>query len=195
MHGNYGGKKSAAQHEPSEVEGFALAVGCAMFWCKLRDSTNPIFFRVIAEEVKRAEATQQVWSREEMKQLFHNKVLCGIGQDGVKRHIQRFFAGADAEKRDELARDFVGSIIFRYLATAEAGVDHESALALARKANLNEILTNKVLGGSAKWQVEHFIEADVWRACGEQAGIKEVAVKFMTLLACNARGENAEPPF
>ena len=42
LHRNKGGAKSK-RAEPSEKEGMGLAVGAAMLWCKLRDSTSGAF--------------------------------------------------------------------------------------------------------------------------------------------------------
>ena len=52
LHRNKGGAKSK-RAEPSEKEGMGLAVGAAMLWCKLRDSSSGAFFPKISEEVKR----------------------------------------------------------------------------------------------------------------------------------------------
>ena len=42
LHRNKGGA-SSKRAEPSEKEGMGLAVGAAMLWCKLRDSTSGAF--------------------------------------------------------------------------------------------------------------------------------------------------------
>ena len=74
---------------PSEAEAFALNVGTAMHWALRRSSNNPSFFKLVASEVKRTEATAQDWDHDEMVRLFHNKTLCGIGQGGFKTYLQR----------------------------------------------------------------------------------------------------------
>ena len=89
LHGNKGGKKSTVTHVPSEAEAFALNVGTAMHWALRRSSNNPSFFKLVASEVKRTEATAQDWDHDEMVHLFHNKTLCGIGQGGFKTYLQR----------------------------------------------------------------------------------------------------------
>eukprot|EP00966_Prymnesium_polylepis_P029031 673159-Prymnesium_polylepis.1 len=154
---------------------------------------NPSFYKNIAEEVRRAESTLQVWSHEEMIDLFHEKVFCGIGQKGLQNYMQRTFAGKDKAAREAEAEDFVESVIYRFLATADAGVDADAARALARKANLDDVLQNKVLGGRPSWTIEKFISHEVWESCGEQAGMREVSIKFMTLVACKARDTPLNP--
>ena len=57
LHGRFGGKRTKKQHVPAESEAFALAVGCAMNWCKLRNSTHPDFFTLVAQKVKELEGT------------------------------------------------------------------------------------------------------------------------------------------
>ena len=54
LHNRHGGKVTQRTNVPSESEGLALAVGCALFWCKVRDSTHSDFFSTIAFEVNRA---------------------------------------------------------------------------------------------------------------------------------------------
>ena len=44
LHNRHGGKVTQRTNVPSESEGLALAVGCALFWCKVRDSTHSDFF-------------------------------------------------------------------------------------------------------------------------------------------------------
>ena len=50
LHRNKGGAKSK-RAEPSEKEGMGLAVGAAMLWCKLRDSSSGAFFPKISEDM------------------------------------------------------------------------------------------------------------------------------------------------
>ena len=71
-------------------------MGSALLWTKLRDSTHPEFWTDIAHRVKDAEGTQQTWTTEEMISFFHNKVLNGIGQEGLQLYLQRRFKGEDA---------------------------------------------------------------------------------------------------
>ena len=57
LHRSKGGP-TCEHTEPTEREGFALAVGAAMQWTKLRDSSNPMFFTSISEAVRRCEGTE-----------------------------------------------------------------------------------------------------------------------------------------
>mmetsp|Transcript_15537 Transcript_15537/g.39448 ORF Transcript_15537/g.39448 Transcript_15537/m.39448 type:complete len:191 (+) Transcript_15537:7-579(+) len=120
LHGNKGGRKSKKTHVPSESEGFALTVGCAMHWAFRRSSANPMFFSNVAKEVKDAEATEQNWDHAEVVDLFHEKVLCGVGQKALTRYLQKSYARKTVS-HDEWAQEFVGSVIYRFLATADAG--------------------------------------------------------------------------
>ena len=187
LHGRFGGKRSKKLHQPAESEGFALAVGCAMHWCKLRNSAHPDFFKLVAEKAKELECTLQSWSNSEVAEFFHERVLCGIGQVGLKQYIQREFAGKDAAARDAAAKEFIGCIIYRFLATAKAGVDPDEAMKLAKKANLEELLHCKIIGGKSEWNVEDFIDSRVWQVCGEQVGLQTVSIKFMTLVCAGAK--------
>ena len=60
------GGKTCSKRLPSDAEGLALAVGTAMQWVKLRDCSNPQFFRNVASECKRLKCTPSVWTHEEM---------------------------------------------------------------------------------------------------------------------------------
>ena len=71
--------------------------------------------------------------------------------------------------------EFVESVIYRYLSTATAGVDFNKAMQLAEKAQLDEILSSKVLGGKRSWDAATFIAEDVWDTCGGQGGLQAVA--------------------
>ena len=74
LHRNKGGAKSK-RAEPSEKEGMGLAVGAAMLWCKLRDSTSGAFFTKIAEEVKRCMDGDRTFSKEDMVHFVQNKLF------------------------------------------------------------------------------------------------------------------------
>ena len=54
LHLAKGGAKQSKFIEPTQREGLALAVGAAMQWSKLRDSSNPMFFKSIADAVNEA---------------------------------------------------------------------------------------------------------------------------------------------
>jgi hypothetical protein len=192
LHGNKGGRKSTSTHVPSESEAFALVTGCAMHWALRRSSDNPAFFKLVAEEVERTEATLQDWSHDEMKILFHDKMLNGIGQKGFKTHLQRDYGRKDVD-HEVWARNVVESVMYRFLATADGGSDHVEAMKLAHKAKLDEVLQLKRLSGYPSWKAEDFINAEVWTACGEQAGLQSVSIKFLTLIACGARTPPLNP--
>ena len=192
LHGRFGGKKTTKQHVPAESEALALAVGCAMHWCKLRNSAHPDFFTLVAQKVKELEGTLQSWSHSELVDLFHEKVLSGIGQGtskkgGLKHYLQREFANKDQAARDEAAKEFVQCLIYRFLATAKAGVDFDEAMKLAQKANLQDVLQCKIIGGKSEWRLEDFIQREVWEACGEQVGMQEVSIKFMTVVCAGSK--------
>ena len=53
LHRHTGGKPNGRAHHPSESEDFGLAIGGALQWAKLRDSSSKQFFPAIANEVKR----------------------------------------------------------------------------------------------------------------------------------------------
>jgi hypothetical protein len=186
LHGHKGGVKSTMRM-PCESEAFALTVGTAMLWAKLRNSDNPTFFDLVADEVQRAESTMTKWTAQEMKTLFHNRIFCGIGQKGLKLYMQRLVAGKTETERHNLLEDFIGNVIYRFLATADAGTDAETSLALATKANLDDVLQCKKLGGKPGWRAANFIQQETWDNCGEQSGLAEVAIKFLTMVACKAR--------
>ena len=81
LHRNKGGAKSK-RAEPSEKEGMGLAVGAAMLWCKLRDSSSGAFFPKISEEVKRCMEGDRDFSKEDMVldmvHFVQNKIFGGI---------------------------------------------------------------------------------------------------------------------
>ena len=87
LHRNRGGA-SSKRAEPSEKEGMGLAVGAAMLWCKLRDSTSGAFFTKIAEEVKRCMDGDRTFSKEDMVHFVQNKLFGGIPQYAVERWIR-----------------------------------------------------------------------------------------------------------
>ena len=75
LHGRYGGKQSKVAHEPSEAEALALVGGCALHWCKWRNSNSSDFFELVTKKVKELEGSSQLWGRQEMVRLFHNRCL------------------------------------------------------------------------------------------------------------------------
>jgi hypothetical protein len=160
LYGGVGGKKSRFTHVPSEVEGFGLTVACAMQWVHLRNSAHPDFFSIVAQEVKSIECTHQMWAREELKRMFHDCVLGGICQNALKLYLQRKFKKTTTkEERLAVQKDFVQNIIFRFMATAKAGIDHDAALVLAGKSQLGAILQSRVLGGRPAWDVSTMMPA------------------------------------
>ena len=143
--------------------------------CKAQDSSHEDFFTLVSDVALNAEATSQPWSRDELKHLFHDRVLCGIGQKALRFHLRRQFLKAGLTGGEQVTIEFVESVIYRYLSTATAGVDFNKAMQLAEKAQLDEILSSKVLGGKRSWDAATFIAEDVWDTCGGQGGLQAVA--------------------
>ena len=98
LHRNKGGAKSK-RAEPSEKEGMGLAVGAAMLWCKLRDSSSGAFFPKISEEVKRCMEGDRDFSKEDMVHFVQNKIFGGDKCYGDKpvREIFKAILGAQAD--------------------------------------------------------------------------------------------------
>ena len=61
-----GGGKASKLRIPSEREGFALAVGCAMLWIHLLDCSSRAFFQTVANGVKDVGGTEYAWSDNEV---------------------------------------------------------------------------------------------------------------------------------
>ena len=97
LHRNKGGAKSK-RAEPSEKEGMGLAVGAAMLWCKLRDSSSGAFFPKISEEVKRCMEGDRDFSKEDMVHFVQNKIFGGIPQYAVERWIQYACLGKEGDE-------------------------------------------------------------------------------------------------
>ena len=53
----------------------------------------------VAKEVKDAEGTLRDWDHTEMAAFFHERVLCGIGQKGFKKYLQRDYARKTVEHK------------------------------------------------------------------------------------------------
>ena len=128
-----GGKKCAVRL-PSEAEGLALAVAAAMLWAKLRTSANPVFFDTIASECKRLKCTPSVWTRSEMVYFVHQKVFNTIPQEGLENYLTRKMSFVKKEERAQFFQEFVESVLYKYLATVDAGRDSDAAMELAREA-------------------------------------------------------------
>ena len=88
--GSKGHKQSKlARFLPSEREGVGLAVGSALLWCKLRDSSSASFFTKITDEVSRCMESDRTFSREVVKHFVQNGIFGGIPQYAVEKWIQR----------------------------------------------------------------------------------------------------------
>ena len=181
------GARKSKHTLPNEREGFALAVGASMQWSKLRDSSNPMFFHNIVEEVKRCEGTERDWSKEQMVHFVQAKLFGGIPQYAVEKWIQSEFLGKRGDEITEHRKALIEVFIYRYLASVDSGVDSTSALALAEKAHIQEVLQCKGLGGRADWVVEDFISEEVWNDLGGKAGLKAQSKKLLTLIAAAGR--------
>lgn len=189
LHRGSGGKR--CQHtEPTEREGFALAVGSIMQWSKLRDSCNPNFFPSIACAVKRCEGTERDWDKDDIIFFVQQRLFGGIPQYAVETWIQREFMGIKGTELVAKRADVIQNFMYKYLATVDSGVDHESAMKLANKANIDSVLKCPELGGRAEWKVEDFLDEEAWDVCGGKAGLKGVAKKLLTFVA--ARGRKAK---
>jgi hypothetical protein len=170
-----GGKKSAVR-TPSEAEGFALAVASGMQWARIRSAMNKMFFVDIATECKRLKCTPSEWSNAEMTFFVQQKVFNSIPQEGLEMYFTRKFTYEKAERRAELFRVFVESVMYKYLATVEAGRDYEAAVELAREAKLEKVLQSEALGGKPDWSLDDFLDvrrsqtiergASSWFYCG-----------------------------
>ena len=152
---------------------------------------NRMFFVDIAAECKRLKCTPSVWSNEEMTFFVQQKVFNSIPQEGLETYFARKFTYEKAERRAELFREFVESVMYKYLATVEAGRDYEAAVELAREAKLEKVLQSEALGGKAEWSLADFLDETVWHECGGQTGLKEISKKFLTLIV--AGGQKAKP--
>ena len=97
------GARKSKHTLPNEREGFALAVGASMQWSKLRDSSNPMFFHNIVEEVKRCEGTERDWSKEQLVHFVQAKLFGfgGIPQYAVEKWIQSEFLGKRGDEITE----------------------------------------------------------------------------------------------
>lgn len=50
--------------------------------------------------------------------------------------------------------------MYRYLASVESGVDYDSALALAKKARVEDVLQCTRLGGKRDWTLADFLDEE-----------------------------------
>ena len=107
-------------------------------------------------------------------------LFCSITQIGLENYLQREFRGKDKEGRIALTKAFVQSVIYRYLASVESGVDYDEAKKLAEKARIEEVLQCTKLGGKREWKLDEFLDEDVWEELGGKAGLREQAIKFLT---------------
>eukprot|EP00966_Prymnesium_polylepis_P299663 6924880-Prymnesium_polylepis.1 len=193
LHGGKGGKQSA-RVEPTEREGLALAVGAAMQWSRLHESSNKMFFTSIAVAVKGCDGTERDWRDEDLKFFVMQRLFGGIPQYAVETWIQREFMGVKGSEALKLKRaDVIQNFLYKYLSTVDAGVDYETALELAGKANIAELLACKALGGYQDWTLEEFLDREPWDMLGGKAGLKEQSKKLLTLVAAAGRKINGQP--
>ena len=82
-------------------------------------------------------------------------------------------------------------VIYKYLATVDSGRDPDAAMNLAVQCKLLKVLRNEAFGGCEEWTLEDFIDPAAWKMCGGQAGMREAARKFITLIA--AGGQKSKP--
>ena len=193
LHRGKGGAKQSKFIEPTQREGLALAVGAAMQWSKLRDSSNPMFFKSIAEAVKRCEGTERDWRDEDIKFFVQQRVFGGIPQYAVEAWIQREFRGVKGAEIQVKRADVVQNFMYKYLATIDAGVDYESARELAVKANITELLQCREMGGCTQWTLDEFLLGEPWDELGGKAGLKAQSKKLLTLVAAAGRKFNGQP--
>ena len=113
LHRSKGGK-ACQRVEPSEREGFGLAVGAAMQWSKLRDSTNPQFFPSIAAAVKDCEGTERNWVKDDISFFVQQRLFGGIPQYAVEKWIQREFMGVKGSDLVAKRRDVIEQFIYKY---------------------------------------------------------------------------------
>ena len=193
LHRAKGAGKQSRFVEPSQREGFALTVGAIMQWSRLRDCSNPMFFTNMVQAVKDCEGTERNWQEDDIKFFVTQRVFGGIPQYAVEQWIQRAFMGikgpAIVTKRAEIIENF----IYKYLSTVDAGVGYEEAHELGVKANIDEILRCKALGGHPEWSLTHFLSREPWDEVGGKAGLKVVAKKLLTLVAAGGRKHNGQP--
>lgn len=187
LHRAKGGGKQCKFVEPTQREGLALSVGAAMQWSKLRDSCNPNFFKSIADAVKRCEGTERDWSNEDLKFFVMQRLFGGIPQYAVETWIQREFLGVKGADIQVKRADVIQNFMYKYLASIDAGVDYESARELAMKANINELLQCRDMGGCTQWTLDEFLLPEPWDELGGKAGLKVSSKKLLTLVAAAGR--------
>ena len=192
LHRSKGGP-NCEHTEPTEREGFALAVGAVMQWTKLRDSSNPMFFTSISEAVRRCEGTERCWSNTDMTFFVMQRLFGGIPQYAVEKWIQHEFMGVKGKEAIlEKRFDVISSFAYKYLSTVNSGVDFTAASELAEKANVSAVLRSTELGGCGEFTVEQLIEADVWDINGGKAGLKEKSKELLTMIAARGRKINGQ---
>ena len=115
------GARKSKHTLPNEREVFALAVGASMQWSKLRDSSNPMFFHNIVEEVKRCEGTERDWSKEQMVHFVQAKLFGGIPQYAVEKWIQSEFLGKRGDEITEHRKAIIEERRLWYACAGAAG--------------------------------------------------------------------------
>ena len=196
IHGSKGHKQSKlAQFLPSEREGVGLAVGSALLWCKLRDSSSASFFTKITDEVTRCMESDRTFSKEVMKHFVQNVIFGGIPQYAVEKWIQRECVLKQGDELVQFTKDTVENFLYRYLASVESGVGYDEAKDLCEKANLGEILRCKKLGGRSEWTLDDFLSRSIWTDLGGKAGIKQQSKTLLTIIAAAGRKDGPINPF
>jgi hypothetical protein len=66
------------------------------------------------------------------------KVFNSIPQEGLEMYFTRKFTYEKAPRRAELTQVFIESVMYKYLATVEAGRDYEAAFVLAQEKKNEE---------------------------------------------------------
>eukprot|EP00966_Prymnesium_polylepis_P260277 6012587-Prymnesium_polylepis.1 len=92
-----------------------------------------------------------------MVYFVHQKVFNTIPQQGLEAYLSRRMSFVKQKEREALFAEFVESVIYKYLATVDAGRDIDAALELASEAKLDKVLQCDTFGGRAEWTAEHFI--------------------------------------
>ena len=151
------------------------------------------FYTAIAFEVKRCESTDVDWTCDEMVFFVQDMLFGSITQIGLEKYLQRKFHGKDKEGRVAATKEFVHSVIYRYLASVESGVDYDAAKTLAEKAHIEEVLQCTKLGGKREWKLADFLDEEVWEELGGKAGLREQAIEFLTLIAAGGRTPPINP--
>ena len=122
LHRANGAKTQSKFVEPSEREGFALAVGAIMQWSRHRDCSNPMFFKNIGIAVKDCDGTERNWHEDDIKYFVTQRLFGGIPQYAVEQWIQRYFMGLKGDAINAKRVDIIENFIYKHLSTVDAMV-------------------------------------------------------------------------